>query len=112
MLKLSCALGLFLFSAVAIADVKPIPPSQWPRTVADAVPPILAILTPTTQSIIRGTPKENLFLFQGDLGEDIRSLTGVGQGNLQLMNAACGGPCTAPEATLRLMEALLDALNK
>jgi len=99
MLKPSCILGLILFSAAALADVKPIAPSQWPTTVADAVPPVLAILTPTTRSIIRGTSKENLVLFQDQLGEDIRQLLGLKKGNLQLVNAACGGPCTAEDAT-------------
>jgi hypothetical protein len=112
MLKPSFILSLIFLSATALADVKPLPPSQWPTTVADAVPSVVAILTPTTRSIIRGTPKENLVLFQDQLGEDIRVLLGLKKGNAQLVNAACGGPCTAEDATLRLMEALLDALNK
>jgi len=112
MRKLSYILGLIFFSATALADVKPLPTSQWPTTVADAVPPVIAILTPTTRSIIRGTPKENLVLLQDQLGEDIRVLLGLKKGNVQLVNAACGGPCTAEDATLRLMEALLEALNK
>jgi hypothetical protein len=112
MRKLSCILGLIFFSAAAFADVKPLPASQWPTTVDDAMPPIIAMLTPTTRFIIRGTPKENLRLFQDQLGEDIRVLLGLKKGNLPLVNAACGGPCTAEDATLRLMEALLEALDK
>jgi hypothetical protein len=84
MLKPSFILSLIFFSAAALADVKPLPPSQWPTTVADAVPPVVAILTPTTRSIIRGTPKENLVLFQDQLGEDIRVLLGLKKGNVQL----------------------------
>jgi hypothetical protein len=112
MLRPSYLLTLIFFSAAALADVTPVSPSQWPTTVADAVPHILATLTPTTRSIIRGTSKENLVLFQGELGEDIRQLLGLTKGNGQLVIAACGGPCTAEDATLRLMQAVLEALDK
>jgi hypothetical protein len=105
-------LALLLFSAAALADVKPMQPSDWPKTVAEAVPHIIATLTPTTRSIIRGTSKENLMLFQGELGEDIRQLLGLSKGNAPLLIAACGGPCATEEATLRLMEAVLEALQK
>lgn len=60
------ALALLLLATCSIADVKPLPKSSWPNTVAEAIPHILGSLTITQRSIIGGTSKDNLFLFLGD----------------------------------------------
>ena len=111
MKKLWPALSLLLLSAVALADVKPLPQSQWPHTVAEAVPSILALLTPTQQSIISNTARENLFWLQGEWGDDIEQLLGLNSGNTALREAACGHPCPVDQATLKLMEASWEALK-
>jgi hypothetical protein len=104
-------LFLLLLGAGARADVKPLPQSQWPRTVAEAVPPILASLTPTQQSIVSNTSKENLFWLQGEWGDDIGQLLGLNSGNMALREAACGHACPVEQATLKLMEASWEALR-
>ena len=105
-------LALLLFTTGALAEVKPLPQSNWPHTVAEAVPPILATLTPTQRSIIGGTSKDNLFLFLGEWGEDIEVLLGLNNGNTALTHASCGHTCTAEQAALKLMEATWDALQR
>jgi hypothetical protein len=88
------------------------PRSQWPSTVADAVPHIIATLKPAQRSIVRGTSRDSLSLLQGEWGEDIEQLLGLKQVNTALVSAACGRPCTVDEATLLLMDAAWLALQK
>ncbi len=88
------------------------PRSQWPGTVASAVPFILNTLTPSQRSIVVGTPRENLFLLQGEWGDDIENLLGLNSGNSALVVAACGQPCKVDQATLLLMEAAWTELQR
>ena len=103
---------VLLLAGAAIADVEPLPRSQWPQTVAQAVPRIVAVLTPAQRSIVQGTPRENLFMLQGEWGEDIERLLGLDAGNTALATAACGRPCSADRATMVLMEAAWEALAR
>jgi len=107
------ALGLtsLLQLPIAMADVKPLPPSQWPNTADAAVPLVLAVMSPTQKFIISDTPKENLFLFQGEWGDDIEHLLGLNDGNTALVTAACGKPCSVDQATLSLMEKVWETLR-
>ena len=107
---LATLLGLAAFAA--LAEVAPLPRSQWPQTVAQAVPHIVAVLTPAQRSIVQGTPRENLFMLQGEWGEDIERLLGLDAGNTALATAACGRPCSADRATMVLMEAAWEALAR
>jgi hypothetical protein len=104
--------ALLVFCTVAIADVKPLPRAQWPGNLAEAVPLIIATLNPTQRSIIGGTSKDSLRLHLGEWGEDIEKLLGLDNGNTVLVAAVCGRPCRADEATLALMEATWEALQK
>jgi hypothetical protein len=110
-MKLHClALALLLQSAGALADVKPLPQSQWPRTVAEAVPHILTSMSPTQRSIVSETSKDSLFLL-GEWGEDVEKLLGLDSGNRALVEDACGRACSAKQATLMLVEATWKALK-
>lgn len=104
-------LATLLAGASSHAEVKPLPKSQWPRTVAAAVPHIVGKLTPTQRSIISNTSRDNLFLFLGEWGEDIEELLGLNTGNTELLNSSCGQPCSAEQAALRLMEASWESLQ-
>jgi hypothetical protein len=104
--------ALLTWCASSVADVKPLPNSQWPRTVAQAVPLIIANLTVSQKSIIRGTSKDSLQQLQAEWGDDIEQLFGLNDGNTTLISAACGRPCKTDEATLILMEAAWSALQQ
>jgi len=108
----SAVFALMLQTPATRADVRPLPQSQWPHTVAAAVPLVLAVMSPTQRFIIRDTPKENLPLFQGEWGDDIEHLLGLDKGNSALVTAACAAPCPIDQATLKVMEAVWDALAK
>ena len=110
LLRLQLALALLLVGAGVLADVTPLPRSQWPRTLTEAVPLIVATLTPAQKSIVRGTSRENLFMLQGEWGEDIEQLLGLRSGNTALVTAVCGATCSVDEATLRLLQATWDAV--
>jgi hypothetical protein len=96
----------------AHADVTPLPQSQWPSTVAAAVPYIVATMRPMQRSIVSGTSQDSLFLLQSEWGEDIEQLLGLNKGNSALVDAACGQPCSVEQATLKLMEATWEALKQ
>lgn len=101
-----------LFHAGVLADVKPLPQSEWPRTVATAVPHILGAMRPLQKSIVSDTSKDSLFLLQAEWGEDIEQLLGLDKGNTALVEATCGHPCPVEQATLLLMEATWAALKQ
>jgi len=107
-------LGLVLALACAstLADVKPLPCSEWPTTVVAAVPLIIAALTPAQRSVVLATSRDSLLTLQGEWGEDIETLLGLNAGNAALVAAACGHDCSADQATLLLMQAAWDALKK
>jgi hypothetical protein len=104
--------ALLLWCASSVADVKPLLRSQWPSTVAQAVPLIIANLTVSQKSIIRGTSKDSLQQLQAEWGDDIEQLFGLNDGNTTLISAACGRPCKTDDATLILMEAAWSALQQ
>lgn len=108
---LSLILALLLLSKGAIAEVKALPRTQWPTTVAEAVPRILNALGPTQRSIVANTSKDGLHLLQGEWGDDIEQLLGLNNGNTVLVETACGRPCAVDQATLLLMEASWEALQ-
>ena len=112
MTKHLMAIALVFSSTAVMADVKPLPPSQWPQSVTEAVPHILGVMTTTQRSIISGTSKDNLFLFLGEWGEDIEVLVGLNNGNTRLAHASCAKPCSSDEAALKLMEAVWEALQR
>ena len=112
MKKTMLALAVMIQFGAAQADVKPLPPSQWPGSVAEAVPHILATMRPTQRSIVSDTSKDSLFLLQSEWGEDIEQLLGLNKGNSALVSAACGHPCSIEQATLILMEATWAALKQ
>jgi hypothetical protein len=105
-------LALALVCASTLADVKPLSRSQWPTTVAAAVPLIVAALTPAQRSIVLATSRDSLSTLQGEWGEDIETMLGLNAGNATLVVAVCGRDCSVDQATLLLMQAAWDALKK
>jgi len=106
------ALALLQAGSWALADIKPLPPDQWPHTLKAAVPAIVSSMLPVQRSIIGGSSKDNLPLFAGEWGEEIQVLLGLGKGNTDLLQDVCGpANCTPDQAALRLMEATWDALQ-
>ena len=97
-------------SGHALADTKPLPPAQWPRTVSEAVPLVIRAMNPTQQSIVSNTSFENLPMLQGEWGDDIAQLLGIEKGNKALIDSACGPTCTPSKATAIVMQATLKAL--
>ncbi len=109
----SClALALWLAAAEVAVAADASDPSRWPATVSQAVAMVVARLTPSQQSIVRGTSKDNLFMLEGEWGEDIKARLGLEQGNRALLLAACDKPCNAEQATKVLIEAAWEALRR
>lgn len=94
------------------AEIKPLPTSQWPRTVTEAVPLVVRSMNPTQQSIVSNTSLENLSLLQGEWGEDIAQLLGIDKGNKALIDSACGSSCNPAQAAAVVMQAAWKALTR
>ena len=103
---------VLLANTPVMADTKPLPKSQWPRTVSEAVPLVIRSMNPTQQSIVSNTSLENLPMLQGEWGEDIAQLLGIDKGNRALIEAACGISCTPAKVTAVLMQATWKALTQ
>ncbi len=105
-------LAVLFAGSHALADTKPLPPTQWPRTVSEAVPLVIQSMNPTQQSIVSNTSLENLSMLQGEWGEDIAQLLGIDKGNKALIDSACGANCAPSKATSIVMQATWKALTQ
>jgi hypothetical protein len=81
-------------------------------SVEAAVAAIIQRLNPAQRSIVQGTPKDNLFMLQGEWGEDIEELLGLEQGNQALKAAVCAAVCTSDQATFLLMQKAWEVLQR
>jgi hypothetical protein len=96
----------------AAQNETPPPSNNWPTTVDDAVHDILSNLSDEEKMQIRITRKEGLMQLHFGLVTGIRDRYGIGRGNDKLMLSACGRPCRPEDASIKIIEALWDALQK
>jgi hypothetical protein len=106
-LKLGLALALVWLCAGAVAQSQKLAVT----TVDAAVQQIIARLGAHQRSIVLGTPKDNLFMLQGEWGDDIEELLDLDGSNEALRTAVCAGPCKSERATLLLMEKAWELLR-
>ena len=109
--------GAVVFSAWATlafaAQNQTSPPSNnWPTTVDGAVQDILANMSDDVKMQIRISRKDRLIELHFGLMTGIRNRYGLGSGNDKLMLSACGHPCRPEDASIKIIEAVWDALQK
>lgn len=92
------------------AASQPTAEAPRPRTVAEAVPFVLAKLSDADKQKIKETPKKDLILFHHGLGTGIRNQTGLWQGNAALLED-CGKP-HPDDCSMLIIEALWEELNR
>jgi hypothetical protein len=87
-------------------------PVAAPETLGSAAAMALAKLGPSQRSIVRGTAKDSLVMLVPEWGEDIQELLQLNAENKKLLAVICKRSCTPEEATLMVMEAVWEALQK
>jgi hypothetical protein len=88
------------------------PSSNWPTTVEGAVQDILSYMSDNVKMQISISRKDHLIELHFGLMTGIRDRYGLGSGNNKLMLSACGRPCRPEDASIRIIEAVWDALQK
>jgi hypothetical protein len=83
-----------------------------PETLEAAVSAVLARMSPSQKSIVKGTAKDSLFLLLGEWGDDIEERLLLKNNNSKLAVTVCKKACSAEEATLVIMKAAWDELQK
>jgi hypothetical protein len=82
------------------------------ETLEAAVSAVLARLSPSQKSIVKGTAKDSLFLLLGEWGDDIEERLQLKNKSSKLATTVCKKTCSAEEATLVIMKAAWDELQK
>jgi hypothetical protein len=108
------ACGCFLLGiCVAAAQQEALlGPDNWPTTVEDTVRDIVARLPAPDKERVKTTKKEDLILFHHGWGTGIRNHYGLWRGNAKLIASACGGPCHPDDASMLIIEAVWQELQK
>jgi hypothetical protein len=83
-----------------------------PETLEAAVSAVLARLSPSQKSIVKGTAKDSLFLLLGEWGDDIEERLLLKNKNSTLAATVCKRTCSPEEASLLIMKAAWDELQK
>ena len=89
-----------------------LPPDQWPETVDAVVQDIIKGMPQQDQKRIRETSREDLIQFHHGWGTGIRNYYGLWRGNKKLILSACGKPCQPDDASMIIIEAVWEALQK
>jgi len=87
-------------------------PETWPVTVENTVNDILSSMSEESKKVVKGTPKDDLIKFHHGWGMCIRNYYGLWRGNEKLIKSACGKPCHPDDASMIMIEAVWDHLQK
>jgi hypothetical protein len=88
------------------------PSNTWPTTVEGAVHDMLSNMSDDVKMQIRITRRDSLLELNYGLLTGIRNRYGLWNGNNKLMLSACGHPCRPEDASIKIIEALWDELQK
>jgi hypothetical protein len=108
-LAITLAIAVNTMSTAQAADSTS---ASTPETLESAVSAVLARLSPSQKSIVKGTSKDSLFLLLGEWGDDIEERLNLKNKSNKLAATVCKKACSAEEATLVIMKAAWDELQK
>ena len=101
-----------LMSSLAWPAEELLGPDKWPTSVTETVRDIVQRMAEKDKEIVRTTKKEDLIKFHHGWGTGIRNHYGLWRGNDKLTLSACGKPCHPDEASMVIIEAVWQALQK
>ncbi len=120
-----CAVGVALllatimcavFCTAGLADNKLaegiLGPDEWPTTVEDTVRDILPRISTIQWLEIKTTSKDNVISLYSEFGVGIRDRYGLWRGNDKLILSACGFRCHPDDASMKIIEAVWQELQK
>lgn len=102
------------FSGLAFAEEpEALGPGNWPETVDATVQMIISRLSEKDKLVVRNTKKKDLIQFHHGWGTGIRNYYGLWRGNRKLLLSACNGePCHPDDASMKIIEAVWERLQK
>jgi hypothetical protein len=109
---LVCGCYLLCAQAVAAPQEPVLGPDQWPATVEDTIRDIIVRMSAEDKERVRTTKKQDLILFHLGWGVGIRNHYGLWRGNERLILSACGRPCHPDDASMIIIEAVWQELQK
>lgn len=101
-------------SSMAIADeTEVLGPNNWPETVDAVVQMVISRLPEADQALVKNTKKEDLIKYHHGWGTGIRNYYGLWRGNRKLLLSACDQkPCHPDDASMKIIEAVWERLQK
>jgi hypothetical protein len=122
--RVKLALGSFLIllavflvlMRIATVETKTGPqvlgPENWPVTVEETVRDLLPRMSRFEKLSIMFMKKEDITSLHFELGTGIRNRYGLWRGNDKLIFSACGFRCHPDDASMKIIEAVWQALHK
>jgi hypothetical protein len=90
---------------------EPLSPEKWPVTVEAVVDDLLPRLSLSERLMVIFTKKEDTISLHMGLGTLIRNRYGLWRGNEKLILSACGFQCHPEDASMKIIEAVWQALH-
>lgn len=87
-------------------------PENWPVTVEETVRDLLPRISLFEKLKIMFMKKEDTISLHFELGTGIRNRYGLWRGNDKLILSACGFRCHPDDASMKIIEAVWEALHK
>lgn len=107
----ACVFGVISVH-VAAQQQDVVGPEQWPTTVEGVVRDLMARMPAEDKERVKTTKKNDLIQFHHGAGTWIRNYYGLWGGNEKLMLSACGAPCHPDDASMKIIEAIWQELQK
>jgi hypothetical protein len=105
--------AMLIWAQASSAPAQPIKlDAPSPTTFEAVVRDIIAGLSPEDRARIKTTSKPDLIKFHHGWGTSIRNRYGLWQSNSKLVHAACGRPCHPDDASMIIIEAVWQELQK
>jgi hypothetical protein len=108
-ISLALLTALNVTSSAVAADLAT---TSAPETLEAAVVAVIARMSPSQKSIVKGTAKDSLFLLLGEWGDDIEERLNLKSKNNKLAAIVCKKACTSEESTLIIMHAAWEVLQR
>ena len=112
LITLTSALALWLVFPAFAAESEGLGSDKWPTTVQDTVKDILSRMSEKDKELVRNTKGGDLIMFHHGWGTGIRNYYGLWRGNQKLIESACGMPCQPDDASMIIIRAVWQELQK
>jgi len=112
LITLTSALALWLVFPCFAAAPEGLDPDKWPTTVQDTVKDILSGMSDKDKELVCKTKGGDLIMSHHGWGTGIRNYYGLWRGNQKLIESACGMPCQPDDASMIIIRAVWQELQK